>query len=182
MKFYRVAGELSISFLIKLLELQGWCYNMSLCDPMDCNPPGSSVHIILWAKILEWVGIFFSRGSSWSRKRNRSPTLEADSLPSEPPGKPYNAFHDIYLPLGAQFLVCFPQVVPGIQGSPHGVSGATENHITAGWLGAGDRERCFFSSQIDFAWRITSLPILWFPGRFYCGPQQFSVHLVKIAF
>ena len=64
MKFYRVAGELSISFLIKLLELQGWCYNMSLCDPMDCNPPGSSVHIILWAKILEWVGIFFSRASS----------------------------------------------------------------------------------------------------------------------
>ena len=71
MKFYRVAGELSISFLIKLLELQGWCYNMSLCDPMDYNPQGSSVHIILWAKILEWVGIFFSRGYSCSRKQNQ---------------------------------------------------------------------------------------------------------------
>ena len=33
------------------------------CDPMDCTPPGSSVHGILQARILEWVAIFFSRGS-----------------------------------------------------------------------------------------------------------------------
>ena len=37
------------------------------CDPVDCSPPGSSVHGILWARILEWVAILFSRGSSWSR-------------------------------------------------------------------------------------------------------------------
>ena len=36
----------------------------TLCDPMDCNLPGSSVHGILQARILEWVAIFFSRGSS----------------------------------------------------------------------------------------------------------------------
>ena len=36
----------------------------TLCDPMDCNPPGSSVHGILHARILEWVAISFSRGSS----------------------------------------------------------------------------------------------------------------------
>ena len=35
-----------------------------LCDPMDCGPPGSSVHWILQARILEWVVISFSRGSS----------------------------------------------------------------------------------------------------------------------
>ena len=35
-----------------------------LCDPMDCSPPGSSVHEILQARILEWVAISFSRGSS----------------------------------------------------------------------------------------------------------------------
>ena len=34
------------------------------CDPMDCSPPGSSVHGILQARILEWVAILFSRGSS----------------------------------------------------------------------------------------------------------------------
>ena len=36
----------------------------TLCDPVDCNPPGSSVHGILPARILEWVAIPFSRESS----------------------------------------------------------------------------------------------------------------------
>ena len=40
-----------------------------LWDPMDWSPPGSSVHGILQARILEWVDIPFSRGSSWSRDR-----------------------------------------------------------------------------------------------------------------
>ena len=35
----------------------------TLCDPMDCSPPGSSVHGILQVKILEWVAISSSRGS-----------------------------------------------------------------------------------------------------------------------
>ena len=38
-----------------------------LCDPMGCSPPGSSVHGILQARILEWAAISFSRGSSWPR-------------------------------------------------------------------------------------------------------------------
>ena len=37
------------------------------CDPVDCSPPGSSVHGIFQAKILEWVAIFSSRGSSQPR-------------------------------------------------------------------------------------------------------------------
>ena len=37
------------------------------CDPMDCNLPGSSVHGVLQARILEWVAIPFSRGSSQPR-------------------------------------------------------------------------------------------------------------------
>ena len=39
----------------------------TLCDPMDCSPPGSSIHGILQARILEWVAIPFFRGSSWPR-------------------------------------------------------------------------------------------------------------------
>ena len=39
----------------------------TLCDPMDCSLPGSSVHGILQARILEWVAIPFSRRSSWPR-------------------------------------------------------------------------------------------------------------------
>ena len=41
----------------------------NLCDPMDCSLPGSSFHGILQARILEWVAISFSRGSSRSRDR-----------------------------------------------------------------------------------------------------------------
>ena len=36
----------------------------TLCDPMDCSPPGSCVHGILQARILEWVAVSSSRGSS----------------------------------------------------------------------------------------------------------------------
>ena len=41
----------------------------TLCNPMDCSPPASSVHGILQAKILQWVAILFSRGSSQTRDR-----------------------------------------------------------------------------------------------------------------
>ena len=43
---------------------------LPLCDPMDCSPPGSSVHGILQARILEWVAISFSRGSSPTQGAN----------------------------------------------------------------------------------------------------------------
>ena len=43
----------------------------TLCNPMDCSPPGSSVHGILQARVLEWVAISFSRSSSWLRDRTR---------------------------------------------------------------------------------------------------------------
>ena len=54
---------------------------LTLCDPMDCM-----VHGILQARILEWVTVPFSRGSS----QPRSPTVQEDSSPAEPPGKPKN--------------------------------------------------------------------------------------------
>ena len=60
-----------------------------LCDPMDCT-----VYGILQGRILEWVTIPFSRGSSQPRDQPRdqarSPTLQADSSPAEPQGKPRN--------------------------------------------------------------------------------------------
>ena len=39
----------------------------TLCDPTDCSLPGSSIHGIFQARVLEWVSISFSRGSSWPR-------------------------------------------------------------------------------------------------------------------
>ena len=54
---------------VTLLTCQ-WCFTQSwpaLCDPMDCSPPGSSVRGALQARILEWVAMASSRGSSRPR-------------------------------------------------------------------------------------------------------------------
>ena len=40
---------------------------LTLCDPIDCSPPGFSAHGIIQARILEWVAISYSQGSSWPR-------------------------------------------------------------------------------------------------------------------
>ena len=62
---------LNISTLseVKWSEFTQWC--PALCDPMDCSLPGSPLHGILQARVLEWVAISFSRGSSWPRDRTR---------------------------------------------------------------------------------------------------------------
>ena len=46
---------------MKVIAVQSY---LTLCDPVDCRLPGSSVHEILQARMLEWVAISFSRGSS----------------------------------------------------------------------------------------------------------------------
>ena len=47
----------------------------TLCSPVDCSPPGSSVHGILQARVLEWVAISFSRGSPRPRDRTCVPCV-----------------------------------------------------------------------------------------------------------
>ena len=64
---------------------------LTLCDPIDCSPPGSSVHGILQLRILEWAAIPFSRGVSWPRDQTHISfvsCIDACSLPLVPPGKP----------------------------------------------------------------------------------------------
>ena len=65
---------------------------LTLCNRMDCNPPGSSVHGTLQARILEWVAMFSSRGSSQGSNPHLLRLLrwQVGSLPLEPPGKPAN--------------------------------------------------------------------------------------------
>ena len=53
------------------------------CDPMDYT-----VHGFLQARMLEWVAFPFSRDLPNPGVKHRSPTLQADSLPADPPGKP----------------------------------------------------------------------------------------------
>ena len=60
----------------------------TLCDSMDCSPPGSSVHGILQARILQWVAIPSPGDLPNPGVKPWSSALQVDSLPSEPPGKP----------------------------------------------------------------------------------------------
>ena len=71
---------------IDLVKVTQLC--LTLCDPMDCSSSGTLVDGILQARTVEWVAISFSKGSSHPGIEHRSLALQADLLPSEPPGKP----------------------------------------------------------------------------------------------
>ena len=58
-----------------------------LCDPMDRSPPGSSVHGILQARILEWVAMPSSRGSSWPRDQTTSTRIAGRFFTTESPSQ-----------------------------------------------------------------------------------------------
>ena len=69
-------NKLRVKFIRRLLEVRKVKMKVkvlvfqlcpTLCDPMDCSPPGFSVYGILQTSILEWVGIHSSRGSSRSK-------------------------------------------------------------------------------------------------------------------
>ena len=63
----------------------------TVCSPMDLCPPGSSVYVISQARILEWVAISYSRGSSPPMDQTHisaSPALAGGFFTTEPPGKP----------------------------------------------------------------------------------------------
>ena len=76
----------------------------TLCDPMDCSPPGSSVHGIFWARIREWLAIPFSRGSSRPRNQTWVPCtagrLFTDWAPREALVFWPREFHGLYSPWG----------------------------------------------------------------------------------
>ena len=62
----RLTGHLAAWHLLRFSGLLARSH-LTLCNPVDYSPPGSSVHGIFQARILEWVAISFSRGSSWPR-------------------------------------------------------------------------------------------------------------------
>ena len=118
----------SFSLCVCAKSLQS-CLN--LCDPMDCSPPGSSVHGILQARILEWVAISSSRGSSWPRDQTCISYVSCmalalagglGSLPLVPPGKPPFSTRcseiqelELHFPLGSDccsLFYIFPRVNP----------------------------------------------------------------------
>ena len=76
----------------------------TLCDPMDCSPPGSSVHRILQARVLEWVAFLPPGDIPDPGIEPRSPALQSETLPSEPPGKPIDILTIIPINLLSKYL------------------------------------------------------------------------------
>ena len=64
---------------------------LTLCDPKNYSPPGSSVHGISPARILEWEPFPSPGYLPNAGIKPRSPALQVGSLPAEPPGKPKNS-------------------------------------------------------------------------------------------
>ena len=67
----------------------------TLCDSMDCNPPGFSIHGILQARMLRWAAMLSSRESSRSKDQTFVSGLlhwQVDSLLLAPSGKPHTNF------------------------------------------------------------------------------------------
>ena len=95
----------SVIFFFRLFSIRGYYKVLSIVpccsshfrpvrlflDPMDCSPPGSSVHGISQARILEWVAVSFSRESFRRRDQTCISYVGRQILYTEPPGKPYSS-------------------------------------------------------------------------------------------
>ena len=74
-------SDLVAVVVVVCLVAQSW---LTLCDPINCTPPGSSVHGISQARILEWVAISFSKLSSWPRDQTHASFIEGGLFTTEP--------------------------------------------------------------------------------------------------
>ena len=85
---FHIPGNVSQDAKLRKLALGNEHWNLAVfvvwllsCNPMDCSPPGSSVHWVFQGRILEWVAIPFSRGFSQPRDQTRVSCWQMDSLP-----------------------------------------------------------------------------------------------------
>jgi len=72
----------------------------TLCDPMDCSPPGTSVNGIFQAKVLEWVAISFSRGSAWPWDWTQVSRIAVRRFTLWATREAHNVYQKLYIPLG----------------------------------------------------------------------------------
>ena len=117
----------------------------ALCNPTDCSPPGSFVHGIPQARILEWVAISSSGRSSQPRDGTRVSCLAVGFFTTEPPGKPIWSLGIWILILYFLFYFIFKLyiivlVLPNIKMNPPQVSERMSTHTCK-----------LFKSEIVFA-------------------------------
>ena len=94
---------------------------LTLCNPMDCSPPGSSVHGISQARIHEWVAISFSRRPSQPRDQPHDSCIGRQSLTAEPPGKATMEYYSA-IKRDEIWVICtgsFPEMQMDLQSVTH---------------------------------------------------------------
>ena len=149
---------------MKLKDTYPW--KKSYDKPSPLSPPGSSVHGISQARILKWVAIAFSRGSSWPSNWTKVSALQADSLPTEPPGKPMANLNsvlknkksrDITLPTKVHRVktIVFPVVINCGAGED-----SWESLVQIKPVNPKGNQSWIFIARID-----AEAPILWPPGE-----------------
>ena len=79
---------LCLVYVVVVVVVQLLSLIQLFCNPMDCSPPGSSIHGISQARILKWVTILFSRGSSQPRDQTHISWITGRLFIIETPGKP----------------------------------------------------------------------------------------------
>ena len=134
----------------------------TLCDPMDCSLPGSSLHGILQARVLEWVAISFSRGSSQPRDWTRVSCI---------PGRRFNLWATREAQglnwLGIYF--CSGDQMPMFRRD--GFSGIFMFTVKIGqsW-GNWDTEHCCLFTGLEASWEFVLFPVVSY------GLQECLVH------
>ena len=115
---------------------------------LSCDLPDASVHRILQARILEWVAIPFSRGSSQPRDRTQVSRIAGYSLLSEPPGKPKTT--------GVGILSLLQGIVPS-QESNQGLLHCSWILYQLSYQGSPIKTRCYFIYVINFPKNMLSV-------------------------
>ena len=102
------AAEMPFLFLASSSTYKCHCAQscLTLCDPMNCYLPGSSVYGIFQARILDWVAISFSRGSSRPRDWTHVSGIAGRFFTAESLGKPTRGVNTVFL---NSFLMPCPQ-------------------------------------------------------------------------
>ena len=108
LKYYFYFFNWRIIALHACMHAQSLQLRLTLFNPLDCSPPGSSVHGILQASVLEWAMLWGTFLIWWSNPcLPVSHALQADSLPTELPRKPNNCFVILYSFCYKTMWICY---------------------------------------------------------------------------
>ena len=127
------------------------------CNPMDCSLPGSSVHGIFQARILEWVAISFSMGSSWPRDWSHISCITGRFSTAEP------AENFLFLNLGPTYIIVFSYVATYFIGT-HIYYDKGDNFVKWGEGGNGLFNKLFVLLEIHKKFNVSQSYLILYPN------------------